>query len=244
MSIDRDRLIEAIQRVLSVAALCGEPEHQRDIALILLALKVRTRQRDDLIPRNVDRELLGRIVREAWIAWAKEQPSPKASWLVPWDGLGEADREVDRRIGEAVYAIGYAAGRPSHRIVALLAALDEAAGNVEDGNVARASLDRSTEHGAGFVAGIKRAAAIILEQFGNTIPREVDEAVARVVTLLPSVTNDGKPWSVLTHWAGLLEECSAVKDDENPSPDDLARIAAEAIRCRTRPSRAVAGTGR
>ena len=68
MSIDMDQLIEAIQRVLSVAALCGVPEHQRDIALILLALKVRTRQRDDLIPRNVDRELLGRIVREEWSA--------------------------------------------------------------------------------------------------------------------------------------------------------------------------------
>lgn len=50
----------------------------------------------------LDRETLGKLVREVWIAWAREQPSPKPSWLVPWDGLAEPDREVDRRIGETV----------------------------------------------------------------------------------------------------------------------------------------------
>lgn len=49
-----------------------------------------------------DREALGQIVREIWIQWAKEQPEPKASWLVPWEGLSEPDKEVDRRIGEQV----------------------------------------------------------------------------------------------------------------------------------------------
>ena len=48
----------------------------------------------------LDREHLGRIVREVWIAWAKEQPNPKPSWLVPWEGLSEPDKEVDRRIGK------------------------------------------------------------------------------------------------------------------------------------------------
>jgi len=48
------------------------------------------------------REWLGRIVREVWVRWAKEQPNPKPSWLVPWEGLDEPDREVDRRIGEVV----------------------------------------------------------------------------------------------------------------------------------------------
>lgn len=52
----------------------------------------------ELMPR----ERLGQIVRETWIEWAKEQPNPKPSWLVPWEGLSEPDREVDRRIGEAV----------------------------------------------------------------------------------------------------------------------------------------------
>jgi len=46
--------------------------------------------------------MLGRIVREAWVAWASEQPEPKPSWLVPWDELSESDKEADRRIGEAV----------------------------------------------------------------------------------------------------------------------------------------------
>ncbi len=51
-----------------------------------------------------DRERLGRVAREAWIKWARQQPEPKASWLVPWDGLSEPEREVDRQIGEAVAA--------------------------------------------------------------------------------------------------------------------------------------------
>jgi hypothetical protein len=54
----------------------------------------------------VDREALGRKVREIWIDWASEQPNPKASWLVPWEGLSEPDKEVDRRIGEALAEFG------------------------------------------------------------------------------------------------------------------------------------------
>lgn len=50
----------------------------------------------------VDREALGRLVREVWIEWAYEQAAPKPSWLVPWDDMAECDREVDRRIGERV----------------------------------------------------------------------------------------------------------------------------------------------
>jgi hypothetical protein len=51
-----------------------------------------------------DRERLGAVVRAAWVAWASQQPHPKPSWLVDWDQLGEADREADRLIGEAVAA--------------------------------------------------------------------------------------------------------------------------------------------
>jgi hypothetical protein len=51
-----------------------------------------------------DREPLGRLVRETWVAWALEQPDPNPSWLVPWDELGTGDREVDMRIGSAVAA--------------------------------------------------------------------------------------------------------------------------------------------
>lgn len=48
----------------------------------------------------IDRETLGRIVRLAWVEWAREQPSPKPSWLKPWEELSETGREADRRIGE------------------------------------------------------------------------------------------------------------------------------------------------
>lgn len=59
---------------------------------------------------QIDREELGRVVREVWMEWAREQPDPKPSWLTPWDGLSEPDREVDRRIGEALFNEGWAAG--------------------------------------------------------------------------------------------------------------------------------------
>jgi len=55
-----------------------------------------------------DRNDLGRNVRDVWVAWASRQLNPKPSWLVQWDGLDESDREVDRQIGEALYARGAA----------------------------------------------------------------------------------------------------------------------------------------
>lgn len=51
------------------------------------------------------RDRLGRIVREAWVKWARTQPKPKPSWLVPYDDLSEPDKEADRQIGEAVVAL-------------------------------------------------------------------------------------------------------------------------------------------
>lgn len=65
-------------------------------------------------PLPFDRDELGRLVREAWVRWAQMQPSPKPSWLVPYDELSEADKEADRQIGEAVARwaiIGDAASR-------------------------------------------------------------------------------------------------------------------------------------
>lgn len=64
---------------------------------------------------NIERDILGAKVREVWIAWAKEQPTPKASWLVPYAELSEPDKEVDRRIGETLFRMGIntaAAARP------------------------------------------------------------------------------------------------------------------------------------
>lgn len=49
------------------------------------------------------RDALGRYVRAAWITWARTQPDPKPSWLVPYDELPEHLKEADRCIGEAVW---------------------------------------------------------------------------------------------------------------------------------------------
>lgn len=57
------------------------------------------------MPDDATREHLGRAVRQAWIKWAREQPNPKPSWLLPWEELAEPDREADRRIGEALASI-------------------------------------------------------------------------------------------------------------------------------------------
>jgi hypothetical protein len=61
-----------------------------------------TQKDDDLNEHGLDREDLGERVREVWIDWAKTQPDPKPSWLLPWDEMSEKDREVDRRIGETI----------------------------------------------------------------------------------------------------------------------------------------------
>jgi hypothetical protein len=57
-----------------------------------------------------DREKLGQRVRRQWVKWAREQEDPKESWLAPWEELDEPMKEVDRRIGEAVYNTGFNQG--------------------------------------------------------------------------------------------------------------------------------------
>jgi hypothetical protein len=50
------------------------------------------------------REELGKLVRDTWVAWAREQANAKLTWLLRWDQLDAGQREVDMRIGEAVAA--------------------------------------------------------------------------------------------------------------------------------------------
>lgn len=54
----------------------------------------------------MNRDQLGRMVRDAWVRWAGQQPDPKPSWLVGYDDLSEPDKEADRQIGEALYLAG------------------------------------------------------------------------------------------------------------------------------------------
>jgi hypothetical protein len=52
------------------------------------------------------RERLGRRVRDSWLAWAMEQPNPKPNWLLPYDQLSTEQKDVDCRIGLALYRLG------------------------------------------------------------------------------------------------------------------------------------------
>lgn len=52
---------------------------------------------------KITREELGKLVREVWMEWAKEQAYCKPSWTRTWEELSEADREVDRMIGAAIW---------------------------------------------------------------------------------------------------------------------------------------------
>ena len=83
---------------------------------------------------DVDRDVLGRVVRKAWVQWARTQPNAKPFWLVPYDSLTESDKEADRQIGEAVAHALEAAdlsdyekmlGKANERILKLEAALKE-----------------------------------------------------------------------------------------------------------------------
>lgn len=62
---------------------------------------------------NQDAERLGRIVREVWVGWAQEQPdvAEHPSWLVPYEDLPVRDRNVDKRIGLALYMLGWCEAR-------------------------------------------------------------------------------------------------------------------------------------
>lgn len=53
------------------------------------------------------REEIGRLVRQVWVDYCKETGRiEKPSHVVPWEDLDDWDREIDRRIGEALYKAG------------------------------------------------------------------------------------------------------------------------------------------
>jgi len=58
----------------------------------------------------MDREQLGRLVRETFVRQASRRPDAKPSHLVPWERMPEEERETDRLIGEAVAAAAVRGG--------------------------------------------------------------------------------------------------------------------------------------
>lgn len=48
-------------------------------------------------------EGLGRRVRELWVDWARRQPNPQPSWLVPWDELSVAGKEAAIATGRGMF---------------------------------------------------------------------------------------------------------------------------------------------
>jgi hypothetical protein len=79
-----------------------DPDTIREILTELTTLRSQLSGMTEETSSPFDRDQLGRFVREAWVRWAETQPSPKASWLLPYDDLSEPDKEADRQIGEAV----------------------------------------------------------------------------------------------------------------------------------------------
>ena len=66
----------------------------------------------------MNREQLGGVVRLVWLEWAKEQPNPKPSWLLPWKDLTDHEKEVDRRIGERLVTLATPLLEDAHERIA------------------------------------------------------------------------------------------------------------------------------
>lgn len=92
------------------AAMAAAPEHPNDMhpeywrgyAAGVKALHTEATPEQQAEPVT-HREFLGKLVRAEWIKWAREQEDQKPTWLEPWEALTEPMREVDRRIGEALW---------------------------------------------------------------------------------------------------------------------------------------------
>jgi len=94
--------------------------------IALIGAERRRREQQAQANAGVPRDELGRLVRSVWINWAAEQPdvAEHPNWMKPYDGPGgidERDREVDRRIGETLFAaarLGYQRASEAREYVA------------------------------------------------------------------------------------------------------------------------------
>lgn len=58
----------------------------------------------------MNREILGKMVRDIWVAIARERGTDNPSNLIEWEDLDEENKEIDRIIGTIMYNYGYMNG--------------------------------------------------------------------------------------------------------------------------------------
>ncbi len=56
----------------------------------------------DTLLDTLMRDYLGKIARQAWIAYCRKTGDTEPSHLTPWEDLSEWEKEADRTIGEAI----------------------------------------------------------------------------------------------------------------------------------------------
>src|SRR5579863_9136110 len=139
-----------------------------------------------------NREDGGRLVREAWVAWAKTQANPKPDWLDPWERLSEQGREADRCIWDAITA-------PYHRGIKYLQQREDILGG---------RIDRMDE------------LLDSLEKERDTLRRLVYRASA-LLGNIPATTNGIVSQSVWKLWVMACEALkkevrTALKEKEKP----------------------------
>lgn len=66
-------------------------------------------------------EQLGRLVRDVWMEWAREQPDieQRPDWIDPWEKLPARIQEVDSRIGCVLFAAGFTAAVTGERYLTM-----------------------------------------------------------------------------------------------------------------------------
>jgi hypothetical protein len=163
---------------------------------------------------NVSRETLGQVVRTAWVKWAQRQPDPKPGWLVPWDELSEADKDADRSIGAAVYALvsRETSGEQSEPLLFWRICAEDASMVAKD---KIAWLVASYEH-CQMLAGLSMPAELLDRRIG------VAAIMARISdVLLPMQGNDTETDSFIVKW--LCFACDQLWDwvpkDRRTAPD-------------------------
>lgn len=104
---DRDRHARVALAAYAVSIQDDNPEFSQElkrwIAIEAYRALLPTAKAYNLLPiSQFDREQLGRLVREAWVAYCREIGDDKPSHIAPWEELSEVDKEADRRIGIAI----------------------------------------------------------------------------------------------------------------------------------------------